>query len=151
MTIPNWTLRIPVQEDIPRLADLACRSDEHPWKASQLQSVVTQQPCWMLESDSALLGFVVFQRVLDEAELHYLVVARLWQHRGLGRILLGTSLDILAKEGCRSCFLEVRETNLPAQKLYANLAFTQVGRRSNYYASTQGQFEDALILCRQLG
>jgi len=49
-------------------------------------------------------------------------------------------------------FLEVRETNLPAQSLYTRHGFTQIDRRKGYYPSLPinglviSTREDALIM-----
>jgi ribosomal-protein-alanine N-acetyltransferase len=40
-------------------------------------------------------------------------------------------------------FLEVRESNLPAQRLYEAIGFREVGRRRRYY---QRPVEDAVVL-----
>jgi ribosomal-protein-alanine N-acetyltransferase len=42
-----------------------------------------------------------------------------------------------------SAFLEVRESNYPAQQLYESFGFTAVGRRASYY---QRPMEDAVVL-----
>ena len=45
-------------------------------------------------------------------------------------------------EKLSSIFLEVRESNLPAIKLYEKFNFTQISIRKNYYPDNK---EDALI------
>ena len=51
------------------------------------------------------------------------------------------------KQGGRSAFLEVRESNMVARKLYEHTGFVFVGRRENYYAE---EHEDALLMARSL-
>ena len=45
------------------------------------------------------------------------------------------------KEGARSSFLEVRESNLAAQEMYRKFGFEEAGRRKRYYKDND---EDAM-------
>ncbi len=48
-----------------------------------------------------------------------------------------------AAHGARRTYLEVRRSNVPAQRLYESLGFTDTGVRKNYYSQPE---EDALVL-----
>ena len=86
----------------------------------------------------ALVGYIAWQVVLDEADLLGLAVAAPWRRRWLGRrLLLETMPPALLT-------LEVREDNGPARALYESLGFQRVGRRRHYY----GPGVDALLLQR---
>ena len=52
-----------------------------------------------------------------------------------------------ADRGVREVFLEVRVSNVGAQKLYHRYGFEEVGRRRNYYLEP---VEDALVMRREL-
>ncbi|MOA65737.1 ribosomal-protein-alanine N-acetyltransferase [compost metagenome] len=43
------------------------------------------------------------------------------------------------------CFLEVRESNQSAYRLYERYGFNEVGRRRGYYPAVDGR-EDALVM-----
>lgn len=86
----------------------------------------------------ALVGYIAWQVVLDEADLLGLAVAAPWRRRGLGRRLL---LETMPPARLT---LEVREDNGPARALYESLGFQRVGRRRHYY----GPGVDALLLQR---
>ena len=47
-------------------------------------------------------------------------------------------------------WLEVRRSNLRAQKLYQDYGMQQVGERKAYYPTEEGAHEDALVLTYQL-
>lgn len=49
--------------------------------------------------------------------------------------------------GAKRIFLEVRETNLPALRLYERLGFKPAGRRPGYYTNPPA---DALLFERRL-
>jgi len=52
-------------------------------------------------------------------------------------------LDVLSGRGARQIYLEVRESNAPARRLYAAHGFREVGRRKEYY---RRPVEDAIVL-----
>lgn len=143
--------------DVPALADLAARSDPYAWSASQILSSIDAQANATLAAQSfvflcrdasthALAGFAAFQSVLDEAELLYVLVDRLRQGHGIGHSLLRYGLQQLASTGVQQCFLEVRKSNVMAQKLYLAVGFAVVGERKAYYANGQNGREDALLM-----
>ena len=90
-----------------------------------------------------IVGFAAFHRVLDEAELRNMAVARDYQRRGVGRELLEEGRNRLRRMGVSQIFLEVRAANLPAQRLYRSAGFSLRSRRPNYYGEPP---EDGLVL-----
>lgn len=91
-----------------------------------------------------MVGYTVFQRILDEAELLNIRVAPAYRRRGVGRHLLAACLAEL--EGARYLHLEVRASNRAALALYREAGFVQVGIRRGYYPLATGGREDALLL-----
>ncbi len=89
-------------------------------------------------------ALAVFNKVLDEAEL--LLIATHPDHlqQGYAQALLESSI---AELKVRAVFLEVRPSNLPAQKLYEKLGFLQISERKKYY---QNPTEDAIIFKKTL-
>lgn len=98
--------------------------------------------CRVAEVDGRLAGFVVCRSVSEgEAEVLSLVVDPRLRRRGIGRRLM---LDALERTP-GSWFLEVRESNLSAIKLYKELDFQEVSRRPKYYQDTG---ETAVVMRR---
>jgi [ribosomal protein S18]-alanine N-acetyltransferase len=93
-------------------------------------------------ADSGIVGLLVARRVDREWELENIVVTPASRRTGLGTGLLeGLLARVRAANGDR-VFLEVRESNTAARKLYEKMGFEQRGRRKAYYSSPQ---EDALL------
>jgi ribosomal-protein-alanine N-acetyltransferase len=88
--------------------------------------------------------------IADEAELLTIAVRPGLRRRGLGARLLGAALDLTARRGAVSMFLEVAATNQPALALYQRAGFRLVGRRTGYYVGATA-CDDALILRRDQG
>ncbi|MCU0508712.1 MAG: ribosomal protein S18-alanine N-acetyltransferase [Anaerolineae bacterium] len=89
-----------------------------------------------------ILGWGGFWLLVDEA--HIATVAAHPEHRGcgLGEMLMVDLMERAVERGARVATLEVRASNLVAQKLYAKLGFDVVGTRRKYYRDG----EDGLIM-----
>ena len=57
-------------------------------------------------------------------------------------------LAFAAKNGATTVFLEVRDGNTPAQKLYEKLGFLPIGVRRGYYDDAEGG--DAIVMKTEL-
>lgn len=94
-----------------------------------------------------IMGFLVAQRVDYEWELQNIVVAPSARRKGLGKRLLEGLLDQAAQTN-GAVFLELRESNTPARKLYEKAGFKLHGRRKSYYVNPS---EDAVVYRHTLG
>jgi len=81
-----------------------------------------------------VLGYAGFWALVDEAHLANIAVAPEWRGRGLGELLLVTVIDRAVELGLAVVTLEVRVSNLRAQKLYRKYGFGVVGERRHYYS-----------------
>jgi [ribosomal protein S18]-alanine N-acetyltransferase len=89
-----------------------------------------------------LLGFLVAHHVGGEWELENIAIERSAQRHGLGRNLLDSLLTRARESNSRTVFLEVRESNSAARRLYERAGFELAGRRKAYYANP---VEDAVL------
>ena len=96
-----------------------------------------------------LLGFVVWQTVLDEATLLAIAVGRERRRQGIGGSLLDSAIAVWRAAAIEKVFLEVRAANLAAQALYRGRGFILYRRRMNYYHCGLGR-EDALLMRKEI-
>ena len=89
------------------------------------------------------IGYIGYHLIFDEAEITNFVIEKDFQQRGIATRLLQAGLDQLKKKGCKKVFLEVRESNQPAIRLYEKNGFVQLGVRKNYYHEPE---ENAMIM-----
>jgi ribosomal-protein-alanine N-acetyltransferase len=94
-----------------------------------------------------VLGYVVAWFVADEGEIANLAVAPAGWGSGIGRALLDAALAQAKQRGIESVYLEVRDSNVRARRLYKSRGFEEVGRRTKYY---RRPVEDAIVLRRML-
>jgi len=100
-------------------------------------------PFLVAQHGGAVIGYVIAHHAVDEAEILNLGVAATQRRHGAGRALVEAILGALRTKGIGAVYLEVRESNAAAQRLYAALGFGQVGRRRGYYRTP---VEDAVVL-----
>ena len=86
----------------------------------------------VLEIERKIIGYI-FQRIIDNQK-HIINVAidTPFQHKGYGRFLLKNILK--DDNDDTNVFLEVKEANFPAIKLYNDLGFVEVQKKDNYYS-----------------
>jgi [ribosomal protein S18]-alanine N-acetyltransferase len=87
-------------------------------------------------------GFVCATAVAGEWEIENMVVAAEFLRRGIANELLRALIQRAENEAASAILLEVRESNLPARRLYEKNGFREVGRRRVYY---RDPVEDAIL------
>ena len=81
----------------------------------------------------------------DEAHLLTLSIAAGWQRQGWGEKLLQYFIQTAREHHAQSMFLDVRESNRAAARMYERIGFRQIAKRKDYYPAMGGR-EDSLIM-----
>ncbi len=138
-------LRSATLKDYDDLLFIEEQAHLYPWPASTLYWCLEQAHLrsFVLEQAREIIGFAIYECVLDEATLLNIAIIPTAQGHGHGRRLLRDSLLALDSSIVR-VFLEVRVSNEPALQLYAAEGFVEIGRRKNYYPALAGR-EDARV------
>jgi [ribosomal protein S18]-alanine N-acetyltransferase len=97
--------------------------------------------------EAPVAAFCAFWYVADQAHINNLAVRPELRGRGLGIQMLEAVLAEVQRLGAGSLALEVRRSNVAAQRLYLRAGFRQEGIRQSYYTQP---VEDALILVKRL-
>lgn len=144
------TLRPMALADLPAVLVVERAAYFSPWAESHFRdSLRHNHECWVVVAGDALLGHGILSAVAHEGELLNLCLAPEAQGRGLGARLLSHLLDRARARDCDEVFLEVRDSNGAARRLYRKAGFQEIGRRRGYYPSAEGA-EDARVLRREL-
>lgn len=91
------------------------------------------------------VGFIIEEVIVPEAELIQLFIFPEYRGSGFGTLLCGAWIASLKERKLEKAFLEVRDGNEAAIKIYQALGFKIVGKRKNYYQLNLGVF-DALLM-----
>jgi [ribosomal protein S18]-alanine N-acetyltransferase len=142
-----------VEGDLVEILEIEKDSFPTPWSPGLFRGEMTNPVSRMFVAKTihaqktAVVGYVVFWRVADEIHLHNIAVRTDLRKSGIASRLLSKVIRDCRPEGSRFVTLEVRRSNLPAQKLYESFGFSVRGVRCGYYTDTG---EDALIMSADL-
>lgn len=137
------TIRSAGLNDLPTL--LAIERDSASaahWTDEQYQRRMVEGVILVAEDAGAILGFVVARVVSGEWEIENVVVAEKARRRGVADGLFSEFLLRVREKPGAVIWLEVRESNDPARRLYKKHGFRETGRRRGYY---RNPVEDAVL------
>lgn len=136
---------------LQELATLPHLIDEPHWTKLQLQKACEgSEQLLGLYVNRDIVGYMVATQALDQADIHALFIATNWRGQGLAKVLLQAMLDRLKQQAVTQVFLDVRQGNRVAQKLYQDYGFAITGGRVNYYKNTDGSRENAILMSAYL-
>lgn len=152
------SIRLPLAapEDVPLLGRIMGEAFDprfgEAWTTSQLAGALGIADTWaqLGRDGDEVFGFSLTRRIIDEAELMLVAVPPDQRGRGYGRRLVEGAMEAARQRGARTMFLEVRDGNEAALRLYRSLGFTAAGRRQNYYTGAAGERFDAITMHRNL-
>jgi ribosomal-protein-alanine N-acetyltransferase len=151
---PEPRFRVMTVADIDRVMAVEMQAYPFPWSRGHFtDSLAAGYEAHLLLLDShgrraeaELLGYYVAMPGVEELHVLNLTVAPLHQGRGHALTLLAHLADTGRRRGAAQLWLEVRESNLRARRLYERWGFDAVGLRKGYYPSAHGQREHALVM-----
>ncbi len=122
------------------------------WSRPQLAGALAIEPNFvrLAMEDGLGLGFSLCRSAGPEVEVLLVAVRPTMQGRGIGGCLLDAAIGDAVLRGAEDIFLEVRENNEAARRLYRSRGFDEIGRRFEYYAGTGGIRFDAVTMRRSL-
>jgi ribosomal-protein-alanine N-acetyltransferase len=140
------TIRSAALKDVPAILALERSAPEAAhWTSEQYNKLVESGVVLVAEEEvekaGKLCGFVCAKAVAGEWEIENVAVSAELLRRGIADELV-RELIHRAKNDAAAVLLEVRESNLPARRLYEKHGFRKVGRRPLYYRDPP---EDAIL------
>lgn len=103
-----------------------------------------------LDEQGRCLGYSVAMPGFEEMHLLNLTVAPRHQRQGHAWAMLQLLCEAARQRGDHKLWLEVRQSNEPARRLYERFGFGEVGLRKSYYPAPQGRREDAMVMSLDL-
>lgn len=138
------------ESDVPHVAAIEAESICPPWSEQGFLSALAQPGSLFLvaETENGIAGYCGMYTAADEGEITNVAVSRRYREKGIGNRLMETAVSAAAERGLTQIILEVRESNLPAVKLYTRHGFCPCGKRKNFYHDPD---EDAVVMICQPG
>jgi ribosomal-protein-alanine N-acetyltransferase len=135
--------------DLDEVMAIERTSYQFPWSAvffrQELQVACARSI--LAETDRTIVGYVLYWLLPGAIDIHNLAVHVDYRRRGIARILLRSVVKEARRQSVSRVMLEVRQSNVPAQKLYQAMGFKITGMRKGYYSDNG---EDALAMTLEL-
>lgn len=136
------------EQDVCSAAKIEAENFSRPWSADGfLSAVKSEKTLYLLaELDGEIAGYIGMWIALDEGEITNVSVKKELQGRKIGAKLMKALTEAGKNRGVSSYFLEVRESNERAIRLYSSFGFENVGLRKNFY---EDPVENAVVMCKR--
>jgi ribosomal-protein-alanine N-acetyltransferase len=140
----------PAREDELDSLVLIDRTSPVPWRREAFAAELSFEPSslFVLRDAGGVVAFALARRLGPDLDIVNLAVDAKRRRAGAGTLLLRSLLDHARAGGAGTAFLEVREGNMEARKLYEGAGFRETQRRKSFY---RNPVEDAILMRRDLG
>lgn len=146
-------IRKPVINDLPQISQIEQSTFPNPWSQEIFLTIILRKGrmmvdhgnfinLWVMDYSGEVIGYVVWEEMIDEQHGHLLNIAvrEDCRSKGQGKALLDFVFSQMRDAGIKTCALEVRESNQIARNLYRKVGMMAVDRVHGYYDG-----EDAII------
>ena len=140
------TIREMKESDLEEILSIEKKSFADPWSRRLFKETLLfpHSVNLVLQGiNGVVLGYINFYVIGEEAHMLNLAIDPDWRKKGLATHFLTYSIEFIKRRHATHFFLEVRESNQDAIKLYSKFGFEFIGRRKRYYVKTN---EDALVM-----
>ena len=131
-------------EYIKAVAEIERACFSSPWDEAALEAEL-KNACahlYVALNGEKVAGYAAVYCVCGEADIARVAVLPEYRRRGIATQLLLKSFE---NNKAECVFLDVRESNTAAIKLYGSIGFEQIGIRKNYYSDPT---ENAILMKR---
>lgn len=133
--------------DLSSIVDIERASYTHPWSENLIRESLSNKNALNFiaydKFEQKIYGFILNIFLIDELHILNIAVDPAYRRRGIGDMLLETSINNARQKGGNIAFLEVRRSNIKALTMYIKHGFRVVGVRRGYYSDNR---EDALVM-----
>ncbi|HBK17952.1 MAG TPA: ribosomal-protein-alanine N-acetyltransferase [Gammaproteobacteria bacterium] len=137
----DYSEREMVVQDLPQVLQIEPEAYPSPWSERIFLDCLSRRDqgylCRTLQSkNNRVAGYAIVTLALEECELVNFCLHRDVRGQGLGHHWLRQVVSFVREQGACQIFLEVREGNTAAQRVYLEGGFSEIGRRKGYYPAS---------------
>ena len=136
-------MQITLTPDYQQLAILHQQCFEHGWSVQDFTELYTIKGTLAVIDDKA---FAVIRILAGEAEIITLGVLPDYRKHNIASAMVREIVNYCQHNQVNSLFLEVRQSNQSAIKLYHNAGFKVIAIRKEYYRNPDNSYENALMM-----
>ena len=144
----NYIIRPMEIKDIVQVAAIEKDIFSVPWSANSfIEASQNENNIYLVcVQNDEVTGYCGLWTVLGEGDVTNVAVSKKHRGKGYGRALLKELENRGRKKDVSKYFLEVRQSNIIAFKLYLSLGYEKIGIRKNFYERPS---EDAVIMSKE--
>ncbi|SEU04827.1 ribosomal-protein-alanine N-acetyltransferase [Salinibacillus kushneri] len=133
-------------QDLNRVMEIEKRTFITPWDEGSFRSELQQNKFahyYVIEDHEVPFGYCGLWIVYEAAQITNIAILPEYRGNKYGQQLFSYVLNEARALNAQELSLEVRVSNLPAQKMYQKFGMVPVGIRKNYYIDNH---EDAIVM-----
>ena len=108
---------------------------------------IKNQRVIVAEKEKNVIGYILFNQILDEAEIYKIVVLKELRKKQIAFKIIEFLLNELKKSDVKKIFLEVRKSNIPAINLYKKCEFIDIREIVDYYSNPK---ENGIMMLKEV-
>ena len=141
----NVQIRWLIRRDMPFVLDIEVASFSTPWTEEDFRCCLRHRNCIGLvaEHNQEIVGFMIYELLKSRLRILTFAVAPSERRQSVARQMVRRLIDKLSQQRRKEIVLEVRETNLSAQKFFQSQGFRAVSVLRDYWDDTE---EDAYVM-----
>mgnify|MGYP001396032606 FL=1 len=123
------------RQDIKRVLEIEQNIFSAPWsEKSFMDAYCAESNIYLVAiKEETVIGYCGLWVSYETADLCNMAVDKTYRQQGAARELLKEGLRLCKERSVESVLLEVRESNIPAIRLYEKMGFARIGKRKKYY------------------
>lgn len=143
----DFTIRAMELKDIEKVAEIEKSIFSIPWSADSFADASADENNIYLvcSVNGEIAGYCGMWTVFGEGNITNVAVAEKFRGKGYGKALLEELEKRARQKEVNIFFLEVRESNVVAQKLYESMDYKNIGVRRNFYERPP---ENAIVMSK---
>lgn len=142
-----WRLAPMHPSHLPEVLEIERQAYAFPWSDGIFRDCLrVGYSAWVVTNTlGEVLAYALMSMAVGEAHILNLCVSPSLRRQGLAQFLMQHLLTVARAANVTLVLLEVRASNIAAQRLYQEAGFKRLGVRKAYYPAEGGR-EDALVL-----
>lgn len=145
--VEKFQIREMQEKDIVQVEEIEQRLFSVPWSEKSFLSACTVKENIYLVcmQGEKVAGYCGLWTVLGEGNITNMAVAEEYRRKGVAEALMEEMEQRGREKDVEVFFLEVRESNIPARRLYEKTGYEQIGIRKKFYEKPT---ENAIIMSK---
>lgn len=137
-------IRLMTEKDISTVMEIEKIAFHPGWTVEHFKYELTENPfsqLFVLEENRKIIGYIGYWITFDQAQITTIAIHPQERNKGYACKMMEFAIQNIKAACCDFITLEVRKSNIAAQKLYEKFSFVVCGERKNYYGD-----EDAILM-----